>query len=665
MDPVTAKLMSAAGAAADPVYVDDVFSCDLWTGNSTTQTITNGIDLSGEGGLVWIKNRDDTYSHHLFDTENGPGFELSSNSNGGFDSDTQVSTQKDLYQFNSSGYSIGQAYNSYVNRNGEDHVGWTFRKCPGFFDIVTYTGNGVEDSNGLRTISHNLGAKIGFIAIKNLSTSSDWVCAHTDLQYPYYLELNTTQGSQGGSVSASPGYIYLPNNTTNFQIGNGGSASAGLDLNINNNNYVAYIWALGTDSDSQVFGDDEDEAIIKCGSFTASDGSPHTVTVGFEPQWVIIKRTTNIGNWSIIDNMRGWVADTSSDATKRLLADSSNADEGTANMSGLTSTGFTVDDGAITYGSNQNYIYIAIRRSHKPPSAGTEVLGINDLSTPQNVWTPGFATDTLFVRRYGSVDDTRVAARLMGNTKFLATTSASSESSDGTSYYHFDDPTGTIHQSYIQGGSNTINYAFKRAPGFFDVVTYTGTGSARTVNHNLGVAPELMIVKQRDGGSFWAVYSSALGATKYLSLASSNAENSSVAVWNNTSPTSSVFTVNYAGSVNNSGSQYIVFLFASLSGISKIGTYSGTGSAQNIDCGFTNGARFVLIKRTDSSDSWHLFDTTQGINSGNDPYFRLNLTAAQSTGNDFIDPLSSGFTLASSDGGTNASGGTYFFLAIA
>ena len=89
-------------------------------------------------------------------------------------------------------------------------------------------------------------------------------------------------------------------------------------------------------------------------------------------------------------------------------------------------------------------------------------------------------------------------------------------------------------------------------------------------------------------------------------------------------------------------------------------------SAQNIDCGFTNGARFVLIKRIDSSDSWHLFDTEQGINSGNDPYFRLDLTAAQSTGNDFIDPLNSGFTVTSSaNAEVNANGGNYMFYAIA
>ena len=296
-------VLSAAGAAADRVYVDDVFSTFLYEGTGAARSINNGIDLSGEGGMVWIKDRDLSGSAlGLFDTVRGAQKAIYSSS--AAQEYTSSGTQ-DLYQFNSNGFSVGTNNNVYVNTSGNSMVSWTFRKCPGFFDIVTYTGNGVEDSNGLRTISHNLGAKIGFIVIKNLSTSSDWVCAHTDVQYPYYLELNTNEGSQGGTISASPGYIYLPNNTTNFQIGNGGSASAGLDLNINNNNYVAYIWALGTDSDSQVFGDGGDEAIIKCGSYSGTGSAGHEINLGFEAQWVMVKRISGgTGKWlpSCADN---------------------------------------------------------------------------------------------------------------------------------------------------------------------------------------------------------------------------------------------------------------------------------------------------------------------------------------------------------------------------
>ncbi len=118
--------------------------------------------------------------------------------------------------------------------------------------------------------------------------------------------------------------------------------------------------------------------------------------------------------------------------------------------------------------------------------------------------------------------------------------------------------------------------------------------------------------------------------------------------------------------MNSSGENYVVYLFATLAGISKVGTYSGTGSNINVDCGFTAGARFVMIKRTDSTGDWYYWQTALGINSGSDPYLRMNSTGAKVTSYDYIDPLNAGFTITSSaSADLNASGGTYLFLAIA
>ena len=142
------------------------------------------------------------------------------------------------------------------------------------------------------------------------------------------------------------------------------------------------------------------------------------------------------------------------------------------------------------------------------------------------------------------------------------------------------------------------------------------------------------------------------------------------------SPTSTTFGIGTAapneGYINKSGNTYINYLFATLPGISKVGSYSGTGNAINVDCGFTNGARFILIKRTDTEiqgtggTNWYVWDTARGIVSGNDPYLLLNSTAAQVTNTDYVDPLSTGFTVTASGAtGLNVSGGTYMFLAIA
>jgi hypothetical protein len=221
-------------------------------------------------------------------------------------------------------------------------------------------------------------------------------------------------------------------------------------------------------------------------------------------------------------------------------------------------------------------------------------------------------------------------------------------------------------------GTDYVSWMFKRAPGFFDVVAYTGNSVAgRTVAHNLGVAPEMMIVKNRNAGVNWIVYHKDLDSTspqdKYLILNEISAtQDTALIPWNDTAPTSSVFTVSSYAGVNESPSTYIAYLFATLAGVSKVGSYTGTAADLNVDCGFSAGARFILIKRSDSTGDWYVWDSARGIVAGDDPYLLLNSTAAEVTNTDYIDPLSSGFTVTSNASGTvNVSGGTYIFLAIA
>jgi hypothetical protein len=131
-------------------------------------------------------------------------------------------------------------------------------------------------------------------------------------------------------------------------------------------------------------------------------------------------------------------------------------------------------------------------------------------------------------------------------------------------------------------------------------------------------------------------------------------------------PTSTVFTLGSQVQSNNSGATYVAYLFATLAGVSKVGTYTGTGAAQTINCGFTAGSRFVLIKRTDSTGDWYVWDSARGIIPSNDPYLLLNSTAAEVTGTDYVDTTSVGFEITSTaPAAINANGGTFLFLAIA
>jgi hypothetical protein len=176
-------------------------------------------------------------------------------------------------------------------------------------------------------------------------------------------------------------------------------------------------------------------------------------------------------------------------------------------------------------------------------------------------------------------------------------------------------------------------------------------------------------VKQRDvSGEDWWVYHSGLDATApenyNLLLNKTNAKSGVTGAWANTAPTDTAFFLDQSP-VNASGGDFIAYLFASLPGISKVGSYTGTGSAQTIDCGFTTGARFVLIKCTNDAENWIVFDSERGIVSGNDPYLSLNTTDAEITSSDFIDPVSSGFAVNTNFGEVNNSSNTYIFYAIA
>jgi hypothetical protein len=209
-----------------------------------------------------------------------------------------------------------------------------------------------------------------------------------------------------------------------------------------------------------------------------------------------------------------------------------------------------------------------------------------------------------------------------------------------------------------------VNWFFKRAVGVFDVVHYTGSGgSATSQPHILGVVPEFVIIKSRISTQEWIVYFGAPTQALYLGYTQGAAI--TAGAWNNTAHTSTHMSLGVSSAVNGTG-PYAAYLFASKAGISKVGSYTGNGSSQTINCGFSTGARFVLIKRTDASGDWYVWDTTRGIVAGNDPHLSLNTTAAEVTTNDSIDPDVSGFIVNQvAATNINVSGGSFIYLAFA
>ena len=648
MDPI-ARMVAAGAAGASgssATYVDDVFSTFVYDGTGSTQTINNGIDLSGEGGLVWFRNRETgvgvPLGSVLQDTERGNTKFLRTQGTGGEETSTSM-----ISSFNSNGFTFGSDTN--INYNGDKGVAWTFRKAPGFFDVVTYTGN---SSN--RTIAHNLGSVPGMIIVKQYDATRQWFVYHRSLGATYSMNLDSTASKQLGST--------IWNNTeptdTHFSLG----TSAGL--NNNNNQYIAYIFA----HDDQSFGTDEDEAIIKCGSYTGNGSSTGPVIdLGFEPQFLLHKRADNSDNWIIMDTMRGFTV--KEGKSLQLWPNTSSSESNPTGYFNITSNGFSIHTTNSNYNTNgETYIYMAIRRPNKPPTAGTDVFAIDTrggTSPNPPTFYSGFPVD-LVTRRDTYQSDWTTRTRLIGQDRLLQFNNTNSENTGTQSAVSFDQQNGVGYNTGVD--ANNYAWMFKRAPGFFDVVAYDGSGTARLIPHNLEAVPQMIIVKRRDGIPHWQHWYYSLGAGGLIQTASSTpgAAATTRPHWNNTLPTATHFSVGTDGDVNNSSGEYIAYLFGSLNGISKVGEYTGTGSNVNVDCGFSAGARFVMIKRRDGSGDFYIWDSLRGIVSGNDPYFILTSDAAAVTNTDYIDPLNTGFTVTSSaPAALNASGGTYLFFAIA
>ncbi len=621
--------------------VEDVFSTWLYTGNGSTQTITNGINLSGQGGLVWLKTRSVVDSSQVYDTVRGATKNLSTANTNAQDDYTTA-----LTSFTSSGFTLGAGFSA--NTNNVTYASWTFREAPKFFDVVTYTGTGVN-----RTIAHNLGSVPGCIIVKRTDTTGAWQVYHRSNANTQYMVLNTTAAVATGATrwnSTTP-------TSTEFTIGTDAT------VNASGGTYVAYLFA----HDAGGFGPTLTDNIISCGSYTGNGSSTGPiVTLGWEPQWILVKRSDSSANWFTIDNMRGWSASTLAAGTSYLSPNTTSAEDSAfAPFAGLSATGFQLStSNANLNASGGTFIYVAIRRGPmRTPTLGTSVF--TPTATSTDTATTGFPVDLVWQKPLTAGWTTYDVDRLRGGGLALRLSETNAESVSFSSTWSQSN-TGVLNTG-LGVGSSAL-WSFRRAPGFFDEVCYTGTGVARTVAHNLGAVPELMIVKMRSGVSYWLVYSQTLGVNSELALQLNSAADTGggLSYWNSTAPTSSVISLGTSPSTNSSGSTYVAYLFASVPGVSKVGSYTGNGSSQTINCAFTTGARFVLIKRTNAAGDWYVWDSARGIVAGNDPYLALNSTAAEVTTNDSVDTDSTGFIVnqvAASNINVNAA--TYIFLAIA
>jgi len=638
------------GKAVVPTYVENVFSTYLYNGTGAVQSIVNNIDLADNGGLVWIKGRQSgsyTFNNLLFDTARGPNISLISNL-----TIAQYTWTDHLNSFNTNGFTLGVDTDDDVNNPpGYKFASWTFRKQPKFFDIVTFTADG----SGNASISHNLGSIPGCIITKRTNGSENWIVYHTG----YNNGTNATHfesflNTSGAAIDA--GYALYSATSTNISYINSNLTPSGT--------YVAYIFGAGGTGG---FGLTGTQDIISCGSFTTDGSGNATVNLGWEPQWILYKEYDAASGWIIDDTMRGL----SYVGEQRLSANSSG---GEINVSPgaivPTATGFNVTN-SILPGST-SWIYIAIRRGPMAtPTTGTSVYN------PDTYTGNGSASRVINSLQ---VTDLTISGGLSGYQAFSSRLIGSayqfsnSPNAEATGRIYFDQENGyrVGDGTSAYQNNSSVNYmdkAFARSPGFFDIVCYTGAGSATTQNHNLGVIPQLMIFKSRSNTADWFVYcaySNAGSGPEATTLRlDSNVAAANSTNWNSTPPTSTL--VNLSGFLVGSGQTYVGYLFATVSGVSYVGSYTGNGTGQSIACGFgAGGARFILIKRTDSTGDWYMFDSANGLTSTSSPYVLIDTTSSQTTGNNGVYASSGGFTLGSTASTTtNISSASYIFLSIA
>jgi len=425
------------------------------------------------------------------------------------------------------------------------------------------------------------------------------------------------------------------------------------------------------------------------------NGSTNAQTgVGFQPDWLWIKCRSDANGSNIFDALR---------STNSLHSDTTGAeaDRASDGFTSLDNDGFTLNGsgsgGSINVNS-RTYASWNWLAAGTAPSNTYAVKVVSDSGNKYRFDDFGTSAVTLEISEGGTFTfdqsdssnnghPLRFATQADGANSSQYTTGVTTNGTPGqagaytritvaasapTLFYYCTSHSGMGGQANTPVTNSFSNFAgtiqsniSPNTTSGFSIVKYTGTGANATVGHGLGVAPSMIIVKKYNVTGSWGVYHNSLGNGYFLYLNSTNASASNSTLWNNTSPTSSVFNLGSSAISNSSSNSHIAYCFAEKQGYSKFGSYTGNGNADGtfVYTGFKPA--FVMSKRTDATDGWRMMDATRS--SFNVAQNRLLANAsdaevvASSQDKDF---LSNGFKMRTSDSGYNASA-TYIYMCFA
>ena len=652
---------------------------------NTPRLLCEDIDWT-EGGLLWMKCMDQVHQHRLYDTERDVRKYIRSDLNA-----EEMQINGGISHWTAKGASHSRDGDTVFGANPEEtainnkYVSWGFRKSKRFFDVIKWDGDNV---NG-RTINHNLKIEPGIIMIKCLSATYSWQVYHRSLGTTSWLHLDTDVQA---STANSPGFANVTNKS--FDIG------SYVGCNATGQKYVAYVFAH----------DPEPGSIIKCENYTGN-AVQRKITLGWEPQYVMVKDTSSNGHWWIYDAQRGGMklqdkgvmATAAGNSGKVLYANMTSQQDNAYDIV-PDQTGFWLPGPTALNESGRNYVYMAIRKGPmRTPTDPKKVFAVSRAwGTNTPTYLADFPPDVFWDRGYSAAAYWRLATRKMGQNTSTGEPrmywDTNGNGINDVAYYHngfttWDEMKGARYGNLSQANPY-IGHMMRRAPGFFDTVGYVGDAASanssleRAIPHNLGVKPEMIVIRafgnDVGGGGFPGYHKNcgtlpSAAASPYTGVSynsfkqlGAQATNASWAAYSTgeekfgtSTDTATDFYVGTGTETNRLYYSYMAYMWASCPKISKVGYYIGTGADLNIDCNFDDTARLVIVNKWDDTN-YYCYDSIRGIVDSNDPFLYWNTLVGQNDTTDYIDPYSTGFKITNQANTTlNVAGHYYFYLAIA
>jgi len=664
-------------------YIEDVFTQTDYMGNgSSGHVINQGFDYTTDGGMALIKSITNNRGGIIVSTEsgglNGDGSSkvLHLHMGNGYKNETGSIT------LTSTGITYGDG-GAYWNEGHGFSIA-SFKKAPGFFDIVQFSGNSTA-----RAISHNLGTVPGMIWLKRTSGAGDvgdfWVYHKQVTSNPnQYFSLRYNTARQTDSPN-----LWDVSQMTTSSFGLGTNAKT----NGTGNDYIAFLFS---DGDDQTWGPNQDERIIRCGSYTGNgstnEDSPKSSGVGFEVSWHLNKPVNMTGgttDWTILSDMVGYGSRISTNR-KGWYTNSENAVFSNQYYGYNSITGPQMWETNVNV-SSQEYFYLSIRRmGQKPITTAAEafykVAAISSSTVPPGnfrlptAWiNANRKAGFLFEKRENSSNDYQWGARLNGGKSWT------SDSDNGH---------GTNSQFQFGGMGNIKDYdtnhkgsMWPRVKGYFDVQEFEGKNQTITVDHDLGVVPDMIWIKCGaanlmvsspsidNNGVSWTSCMNIGALSGSGSMNQSRQDELGYGWHNGVAPTATTITLKgstdanqykWSNGINSSPPNLnAMYLFKTIPGISKVGRVActGSGGGVGVNCGFTNGVAFLIVKRVNgggggTSDWW----CTTSLGASSSYMGRLNMDNYWDTSSRILSNGTSGFRLK---GDMNYSGSSYWYYAVA